>query len=210
MRSGLDLPAVISLRRPSAGRIWLSGNVLVALALASCGTSGAQDPVDYAADAGRLAAEHGDQVTAIQGAGELALLGSIEALRGQVDSGAISAEQFGLEAFATTRSQTIALFAAIGDATDRFISDLEALRPPEAVAQHHHAYIEALRSASAGIAPLLTALGGADEFDELEPIITASGFVDAQQRLGASCRLLQAAVAEAANLAVDLRCVQPD
>lgn len=97
------------------------------------------------------------------------------------------------------------LFAGIGDALDRYVQDLDALEVPSELELDHTAYIEALESSRSGIAPLLSDLGDAATFDDVDRAIASSGFSDAQPRVVAACTTLQSGIEEAGP-AVDLRC----
>ena len=97
------------------------------------------------------------------------------------------------------------LFAGIGDALDRFLQDLDALEVPSELESDHNAYIAALEASRSGIAPLLSDLGDAATFEDVDRAIASSGFSDAQPRVVAACTTLQRGI-EAVGPVVDLRC----
>ena len=106
---------------------------------------------------------------------------------------------------AETARLTSMLFAGIGDALDRYVQELDALEAPSELESEHQAYIEALEASRSGIAPLLSDLGAAATFDDIDRAIASSGFSDAQPRVVASCTTLQSGI-EALGPVVDLRC----
>ena len=108
-------------------------------------------------------------------------------------------------AISETARESTKLFAGISDALDRYVQDLEAMTPPDAIFEDHAAYIRALDASRAGLVSILGDLPDATSFDEMDKVINGSGFADVQQRLEATCRALETAI-EVQGPDVDLRC----
>lgn len=104
-----------------------------------------------------------------------------------------------------TAQESTKLFAAISDALDRYIRDLDAMTPPVAVSDDHRTYVRALNTSRAGLTPILEDLPGAASFEEIDRVIAGSGFADAQHRVEAACYGLESAIGSQGR-EVDLRC----
>ena len=104
-----------------------------------------------------------------------------------------------------TAHESTKLFAGISDVLDQYVRDLDAMTPPATVSDDHRAYVRALDTSRAGLAPVIEDLPGATSFEEIDRVIAGSGFADAQQRVEAACYDLESAI-ELQGPEVDLRC----
>lgn len=121
----------------------------------------------------------------------------------QDDEAAVAA--FAAEVVEFTATRTATFFAQVGDALDRYRSQLEVMRPPDEVRERHDELVSAASGALDGIPDLLDGLAVARSFDEIDAAVYSSGFSDAQPRLAAACTALEEELT-ASGEAVNLRC----
>ena len=167
--------------------------------LAACGGPGPPSLADYRDHVEEAALAHAEEVARLRRDLEEELPAAIEAL-GREDAAA-----FEREAVETTRRAMLAHLAGVGDADGRLRDALGAVEPPTAVATEHRAFLEALSVAVEGLPGLLEAVGGATSFEELDAAIAGSVYADAQPRILAGCRALEAALASK-GVPADLHC----
>ena len=167
--------------------------------LASCSV-GSISVSDYATALEERAAAYGAESDDLKAQQLSTLEDTVTRLQTELDGQALVDAAISKTALETTK-----LFAGISDALDRYGGDLDAMTPPSAVADDHHAYVEALATSRAGVASILVDLPGASSFGEIDRVIAGSGFADAQQRVEAACHALEEAIGSQGP-AVSLRC----
>ena len=100
---------------------------------------------------------------------------------------------------------TVSLVTARVESLERYLSQLEELRPPEQAAEAHAASLVALREAREGLEPTVTAIRGIEGLGDLGSTVGASPVGQALVRAAEACRVLQG-VATSEGLIIDLRC----
>ncbi len=171
----------------------------VGVFLTAC-SAGSVSIANFATAVEERAAVYGRELDDLTERHRATLEGSITRLQGELDG-----EAFVDAAIGETARETTKLFAGISDALDQYARDLDATTPPAAVSDEHRAYIGALETSRAGLVSVLEDLPGATSFEEIDRIISGSGFADAQQRVETECRNLQDRI-KAQGPEVDLRC----
>jgi len=97
---------------------------------------------------------------------------------------------------AETGGRSAVLFARTADALDRYVADLMAIEPPEALREPHQEYIDALWLSIRGIGDTVDALTSASSFAAIDVAIGGSTFSDTQPRVDAACDRLETALAD--------------
>ncbi len=167
--------------------------------LAACSTDSVTI-ADYAAAVEERAASYGAESDELKDQQLATLEDTVTRLQGELDGQALVDA-----AISETARESTKLFAGISDALDRYVRDLDAMTPPDTVSDDHRAYVHALETSRVGLGSVLADLPGASSFEEIDRVIAGSGFADAQQRVEAACRALEAAI-EGQGPAVNLRC----
>ncbi len=169
--------------------------------LAACSSNGM--PVDeYAAAVEGEATDYADEVSGLfeQNVGDLNT--AVSRMQDEIEGEALATA-----ALAETARLASMLFAGISDASDRYMTDLDALDAPSSLEVEHRAYLDALAASREGTDALLSDLAAATTFDDIDRAIGSSGFSDAQPRVDAACKNLQQAI-QAQGPSVDLRCIR--
>jgi hypothetical protein len=167
--------------------------------LAACSTASISVP-DYATAVEERAVAYADETDGLKGQQLATLEATVARLQGELDGQALVDA-----AIRETASESTKLFAGISDALVRYVQDLDAMAAPDVLSDAHVAYVSSLDASRAGLVSVLDDLPGATSFDEIDRVINGSGFADVQQRLEASCRSLENAIASQ-DLSVDLEC----
>lgn len=105
------------------------------------------------------------------------------------------------------RTETVQYMAMLSDAMGRFLERLDALNPPDEVADEHEAYVAAVRNVYESIPDARDTVAEATSLEGVQLALTASGFADGQLRWTTTCLSLEEAV-EAQGESVTLRCVR--
>jgi hypothetical protein len=175
--------------------------VVALVVLGACSADGL--PVDeYAATVEGGAIAYADEVSSLFERNVTELDTAVSRLQDEFEGEALVTA-----AVAETARLASMLFAAISDASDRYIMDLDSLGPPSSLEAEHRAYIAALAASREGTDSLLSELADATTFDDIDRAIGSSGFSDAQPRVDTACKDLEQAI-RALGPAVDLRCIR--
>jgi hypothetical protein len=167
--------------------------------LAAC-SAGSVSVADYAAAVEDRAAAYATESGDLKDQQLATLEDTVTRLQDELDGQALVDA-----AISETARESTKLFAGISDALDRYVRDLDAMTPPDTLFDVHRAYAKALETSRAGLGSVLADLPGASSFEEIDKVIAGSGFADAQQRVEAACRALEAAIGGQGS-AVNLRC----
>ncbi|MGI9528720.1 MAG: hypothetical protein ACR2NG_03340 [Acidimicrobiia bacterium] len=127
-----------------------------------------------------------------------------DGVRDIVEAGQDGAESDAIE---LVRSETVQYLAMLSDAMGRYLEQLDALNPPDEVADQHEAYVAAVRNVYESIPDARDTVAGATSLEGVQLALTASGFADGQLRWTTTCLSLEEAV-EAQGEPVTLRCVR--
>ena len=165
----------------------------------ACSSTAVSVP-DYAAAVEERAAAYGAESDDLQERQLAALEATVTRLQDELEGQALVDA-----AISETARESTKLFSGISDALDRYVQDLDAMTPPDAISEDHTDYVSALDTSRAGLVSILDGLPDATSFEEMDRVINGSGFADVQQRLEATCRALEAAI-ESHGPEVDLRC----
>ncbi|MGI9665571.1 MAG: hypothetical protein ACR2N2_00520 [Acidimicrobiia bacterium] len=122
-----------------------------------------------------------------------------------VDSGADDAAEQVLD---LARQETVAYLALLGDAMFRYHEALEALSPPDAVAEEHELFTDSVGAVLDALPAAKQDVENAESFSEMQQALAASNFADGQLRWTGTCSSLEQAITGAGQ-AVNLRCVKP-
>jgi hypothetical protein len=178
----------------------LTGLLIGAGVILTACSAGSVSVADYAPAVEERAAAYGAESDDLKDQHLATLEDTVSRLQGELDGQALIDA-----AISETARESTKLFAGISDALDRYVRDLDAMTPPDTVSDDHRAFIRALETSRAGLGSVLADLPGALSFEEIDKVIAGSGFADAQQRVEAACRALEAVI-EGQGSAVDLRC----
>lgn len=127
-----------------------------------------------------------------------------DGVRGIVEAGEDGAEAAAVD---LVRTETVQYMATLSDAMGRYLARLDALSPPDEVADQHEAYVDAVRNVYEAIPEVRDTVADATSLEDVQLALTASGFADGQIRWTTTCLSLEEAV-EAQGEPVALRCVR--
>jgi hypothetical protein len=169
------------------------------LVLTAC-SAGSVSVADYAVAVEERAVIFGAESDDLRNQHMATLENTVARLQGEFDGEALIDA-----AIAEAAQESTRLFAGISDALDQYVRDLDAMTLPNAIADAHGTYVQALDTSRAGLASVLVDLPGATSFEDIDRIIAGSGFADAQQRVEVACHDLEGGIASLGP-DVDLLC----
>jgi hypothetical protein len=170
-----------------------TGLVVAAMLLvAACGGDAALSIEDYFAAVETETARY-DQATDDIASAFSAQLDSAFADYSAAATGADeAAAAAGLEALTNVAvDATRTSFELTGVELDESIATMDALEPPDEVADEHEEAVAALRASRAAIDPTIDAINEITTLEELEPVLAGSAFADSRPRLERSCTALE-------------------